>query len=69
MTITVYDVLAVGEGHPSGNVLQGAQDEVEVRESGHFIVPQVGYERLRYGDITELLQQQETRSFSGGGMR
>ena len=69
MQPTVNNVLAVDEGDPPGNVLQRAQDEVEVRESGHFIVPQAGYERFRYGDITELLQQQETRSFSGGWMR
>ena len=52
MTITVYDVLAVDEGHPSGNVLQGAQDEVEVRLFGTEVMPQADNQCIRHCGIT-----------------
>ena len=52
---TVYDVLAVYEGDPSGNVPQGAQDEVQMRLLSCWIMPQATCQRIRDCGITELL--------------
>ena len=56
--VTVYDVIAVDEGDTSGNVPQGAQDEVQVRLLGLWIMPQADCQRIRDRGITELLGQQ-----------
>ena len=50
--LTVDDVLAVDEGHPSGSVLQCAQDEVEARLLGTQVMPQADHQCIRHSGIT-----------------
>ena len=59
IVVTVYDAFAVDAGDPSGNVPQGAQDEVQVRLLGPWIMPQAYCQCIRDSGITELLAGSE----------
>ena len=53
------DVLAVYKGDSSGNVLQHAEDDAEVRLLGCLIMIQAGCQTIRKSDVTKFLKEND----------